>query len=101
MTSRPETCSIVEAFEKVQQRLLGFGATDTEPDACFRTLMREALSGKPWQEPMPEAWQLFSDQTGWRKASRQLTAAAKKAYKAVQRLNIVDAQALARWYGWS
>ena len=100
MTDKPKLCAAVEKFQERQDKLKEFGASDSEANWGFSNLMTRAIKGAPWVDAGPEYWQLYSSVAGWKRAAMSLTAAAKKVYTKVQKAPLVEAQAVAKWYGW-
>ena len=100
MSNRRSIEAAIEAFTDVQESLKKWGATDTEPNAVFNSLMRKALEGKPWVDLDYTRWQLFQSVAGWRTASIRLTASAKKVYTQLQKAGLLEAKTVAEWYGW-
>ncbi|MCP4599201.1 MAG: hypothetical protein GY847_01465 [Proteobacteria bacterium] len=50
----------IRRFEETQEKYSEYGATDTEPDAIFARLVRNAMSGRKANAPSSEAgWDLF------------------------------------------
>lgn len=97
---KPELCAAVDKFCQLQQKLNKWGASDSEPNWMFNSLMRKAIKGLPWTEPQPEAWQLFTSVAGHKKAALRLTAEANRVYNKLQKASVLDVKAVAEWYGW-
>lgn len=69
----------VKNFEQTQSKFRSFGATDTEPDTIFQSLLRKAMSNKEFEVPTtPNGWELYSDMPGVDEAAKELAEAAKK-----------------------
>lgn len=100
MPDEPKLCKVVEKFEMRQMHYNEWGAQDSEPNGVFASLMAKAVKGEPWVAPKPEYWQLYSSVPGWRRAAQGLTSAAHKVYVKIQKATLLDAQAVAKWYGW-
>lgn len=100
MADKPKLCAAVEDFQAQQHRFRDLGGCDTEPRWMFEALMAKAVKGEPWVEPPPEHWQLYSSLPGWKRAAKRLTSAAHKVHVKIQKASLLDAQAVAKWYGW-
>lgn len=74
----------IAGFEATAKSLGKFGATDTEPMFHFHFVLRAAADGYPTTPPESAAtWELYSGMPGNAVAASRLTAAARKAVKAI------------------
>jgi len=74
----------LKRFESAQSHYADFGASDTEPDAEWHVVLRDAVLGHPYPGTRTEDdWQLFTRMTGVKRAAARLTREAKAAHKAI------------------
>jgi len=81
--------TIKKAVEKVwavQDKYAEFGASDSEPSAIFRSLVRRALQGQPVTVPVTgEAWELYSSSMNCSRAAKSLHSATSKVIKLIKK----------------
>jgi hypothetical protein len=66
----------VGAFMAVCEKRRNYGATDTEPQEIFRSLIRRVLRGKPYAMPKTaDDWELYTSDSS-EKVAEEMTAAA-------------------------
>lgn len=69
----------VKNFENTQRKFSSFGASDTEPDGIFQSLLRRAANDKEYKIPYTaDGWELYSDVPGAEDAAKELGDAAKQ-----------------------
>lgn len=90
----------VRKFEKLQSSLSDWGASDSEPNWFFASLMRKAIKGDPMPEIKAENWELYTSESGWRGAAQKLTRAVTALYKKIQTAPHSEVLALSQYYGW-
>lgn len=91
-----------EAFGAVQDKYIDFGARDTEPRCTLHALARKTVSKGEVVLP-PEGWgdnpwQLYSSVSGYKRANRALTTAAKKFLTALIKAPVSVVKEFDRYY---
>ena len=103
----------IEAFYAKQDKYRKLGATDTEPRCVFKGLLRKHLRGEevvfipPVQKSegncLPDIeedmWQLYSSESGWKRANKALSTACKKVLKAADKATMKQVRECDEWYG--
>ncbi len=89
-----------EEFKWLQRSLIKFGASDSEPNHCFRSLMTRACRGDAWSDPGLGKWDLFSSVDGWEQAEKQLSAKAKELHEEIQKSSLLEVKEFMKYYGY-
>lgn len=84
----------IHKFEELQEELSESGASDTEPDTVFQTVLVLAVKGMDYLPKTVDDWQLYE---GSSKAAAKLTRAADKIRKLIQATMIKESAELQRY----
>jgi hypothetical protein len=74
----------IELFEKKQDEFSNFGASDTEPDGIFQSILMQALDGIIKIPITKDGWDLYSSMPGSGPAAKQLSKFARIAANVIK-----------------
>lgn len=65
----------------------GYGVSDTEPRAVYRSILWRAINGESWESCKEYAgdWEIYTSVAGWKTCVRKLNSMAKKAHGIAQK----------------
>jgi hypothetical protein len=86
-----------ENFRAVQNKLLKFGASDTEPDTKYEMNFRLALYGLPFKPLTAEEWQLYTCSMKCHMAARRLNSALQKVANVLVTMKMAERPEIMEW----